>query len=72
MKNLAVEKLFADVIYLDQNKYLALDLPESLRRLPDLLIPDTDTNKTFLLEVKFRKKFTESSAQGLYEKLKRR
>jgi hypothetical protein len=68
---LGVEELFADVIYLDQEKYLALDLPEPLRRLPDLLVADTESNKTFLLEVKFRKDLTESSAQGLYDELKR-
>ena len=68
---LGVEELFAEVIYLDQEKYLALDLPEPLRSLPDLLIADIDTNKTFLLEVKFRKELTESSAQGLYQELNR-
>ena len=48
---LGVEELFTEVIYPDQEKYLALDLPEPLRSLPDLLIADIDTNKTFLLGV---------------------
>ena len=59
---LGVEELFTEVIYPDQEKYLALDLPEPLRSLPDLLIADIDTNKTFLLGVcpNFEAKFHKS------------
>ncbi len=68
---LGVEEVFNEIIYLDEDKYLALNLPENLRFLPDLLVAEHDLKRAFLVEVKFRRIFTEKSAQSLYRELEK-
>src|SRR6266446_8218665 len=68
---LGVEELFVEVTQLDEKQYKMLNLPLALRYLPDFLIADSTLNKAFLLEVKFRKDFNESTAQSLHYELMR-
>lgn len=68
---LGVEEVFNEIIYLDEEEYQALNLPENLRFLPDLLVAEHDLECAFLVEVKFRKVFTEKSAKSLYKELER-
>jgi hypothetical protein len=68
---LGVEEVFNEIIYLNEEKYRALNLPENLRFLPDLLVAEHNLERAFLVEVKFRKAFTEESAKSLYEELER-
>jgi hypothetical protein len=62
---LGVEELFIEVTHLDEAKYKALNLPLALRYLPDFLIAESDLSTAFLLEVKYRKIFNESTIQAL-------
>lgn len=66
---LGIEELFGEIKYLDLPSYMSLNLPLQLRYLPDLLVSDKDTKKAYMVEVKFRKQFDESSAQNLYDEL---
>lgn len=68
---LGVEEVFNEIIYLGEEEYRALNLPENLRFLPDLLVAEHDLERAFLVEVKFRKAFTEKSARLLYRDLER-
>lgn len=68
---LGVEELFVEVTQLDEKQYKALNLPLALRYLPDFLMADSTLNKAFLLEVKFRKDFNESTTQSLHYELTR-
>jgi hypothetical protein len=40
VKRFGIEELFDEVKYLDREQYKALDLPEQLRTIPDLLVTD--------------------------------
>jgi hypothetical protein len=68
---LGVEEVFDEIIHLDEEQYLALNLPLTLRYLPNFLVLNQELNKAVLLEVKFRKTFDELTMQSLYEELKR-
>lgn len=67
---LGIEELFGEIKHIDLPQYQALNLPLNLRSLPDLLVAELDLSKAFLVEVKFRKEFTEQAAQSLYGILK--
>jgi len=45
---LGIEELFGEIKYIDLPQYLGLNLPLSLRYLPDLLVADGDLTKAFL------------------------
>jgi len=52
---LGIEELFREVKGLSEPEYKKLDLPMTLRHLPDLLVADKGLTKAWLVEVKFRK-----------------
>jgi hypothetical protein len=66
---LGIEELFGEIKYLDLPSYMELKLPLQLRSLPDLLIANIETNKVYMVEVKFRKQFDEISAKDLHDEL---
>jgi hypothetical protein len=66
---LGIEVLFDEVKYLDRERYLGLGLPEQLRTLPDLLVADPGVTWAKLIEVKFRRSFTRSTAKELFATL---
>jgi hypothetical protein len=66
---LGIEELFGEIKYLDLPEYMALNLPLQLRHLPDLLVADRETKNAYLVEVKFRQRFDDVSANNLYEEL---
>ncbi|MDP3063993.1 MAG: hypothetical protein Q8O40_12405 [Chloroflexota bacterium] len=67
---LGIEELFAEVKHIDLQQYMGLNLPLQLRYLPDLLVAEIDMTNVFLVEVKFRRKFDQASAESIYEELK--
>jgi hypothetical protein len=68
---LGIEELFREVKSIELEQYRAMNLPAQLRYLPDLLVTSTATNQACLVEVKFRRRFDDSSARALFEKLER-
>jgi hypothetical protein len=66
---LGIEELFGEIKYLDLQAYMALNLPLQLRYLPDLLVASREMKQVYMVEVKFRQRFDESSAKNLYEEL---
>ncbi len=68
---LGIEELFGEIKHVDLQQYLGLNLPLQLRYLPDLLVAEMDMTNAFLVEVKFRRKFDEASAESIYGELKR-
>lgn len=67
---LGIEEQLNEVMYLDALKYAKMDLPRALRLLPDILAIDTQSDVPFLVEVKYRKNFSNAVAASLYERLK--
>jgi hypothetical protein len=68
---LGIEELFSEVKHIDLQQYQNLSLPLQLRYIPDLLVAEIDMTHVFLVEVKFRKRFDEASAQSLFDELDR-
>jgi hypothetical protein len=68
---LGIEELFVDIKHIDLRKYMGLNLPLPLRYLPDLLVAEFDMTNAFLVEVKFRRKFDQNSAESIYDDLKK-
>jgi hypothetical protein len=66
---LGIEELFGEIKYLDLQSYMTLNLPLQLRSLPDLLVANKEISKVYMVEVKFRKRFDETSAKDLYDEL---
>jgi len=67
---LGIEELFGEVKHMDYTDYLNLHLPKRLRTLPDLLVATRDLSRALLVEVKFRKAFSEAAARDLHKTLK--
>lgn len=67
---LGVEELFTEIIYLDKSRYEALNLPQQLRFLPDLLVAEPDLSKAFLLEVKFRRALDKAALKSVHSELR--
>lgn len=66
---LGIEELFGEVKYIDLPTYRSLRLQPQLRSLPDLLVATLTMSEAFLVEVKFRKRFDEGTAEELYREL---
>ncbi len=64
-----IEELFREIKHIDLAQYQSLNLPLHLRTLPDLLVAELDVSKAYLVEVKFRKGFTERAARSLHREL---
>ena len=67
---LGIEELFGEVKHVNLQQYMRLNLPLQLRYLPDLIVAEIDMTNVFLVEVKFRRKFDQASAESVYEELK--
>jgi hypothetical protein len=68
---LGIEELCREVKYKDLAQYRQLALPERLRCLPDLLVVSPGGNRTFLVEVKYRRCFDDASARRLFKAIHR-
>ena len=68
VKRIGIEELCPDILPLTEKQYKALHIPQELRRMPDLIALDLDTDhlSSFLLEVKFRSVFTKKVMQDLH------
>ena len=55
---LGVEKVIREIVSLDQERYSRLDLPVTLRSMPDFLVSEIDMSFAWLVEVKYRKEFS--------------
>lgn len=66
---LGVEELFDEVKYLNREQYLGLGLSDGIRTLPDLLVTDPGVRWARLIEVKFRRRFDRTTADGLIDDL---
>src|SRR5258707_4631421 len=68
---LGIEELFREVKFKELAEYRELALPEQLRCLPDLLVASPVENRALLVEVKYRRRFDEPAARGLFAALER-
>jgi len=68
---LGIEEVFREIKDKGIEEYRALQLPAQLRYLPDLLVASLEANQSFLVEVKFRRRFDEGAARGLFDHLER-
>jgi hypothetical protein len=68
---LGIEELFGEIKFKQLEEYQALKLPMQLRYLPDLLVASHELTEAFLVEVKFRRRFDERTAQAVFKKLER-
>lgn len=66
---LGIEEVIREMAELSQERYLALSLPDSLRKLPDFFATNKDRSKSWLIEVKFRKTWTNEVRDELELKL---
>lgn len=69
VERLGIEELFSDLKHLDYESYVKLDLPENLRKLPDLLVSDLRSKECWMIEVKYRRKLDKQNAESLYNTL---
>ncbi len=58
---LGIEEVVREVITLSKVEYKLLGLPDELRSLPDFLVTNKDMSKSFLLEVKYRKTWSDET-----------
>jgi len=66
---LGIEEVIREVSALSLEKYLTLDLPSSLRELPDFFAVNSERTQSWLIEVKFRKTWNDVVRRELGEKL---
>ena len=64
-----IEEILDEIKLLDLQQYLALGLPHELRTLPDLLVVELDVSHAFLVEVKYRRSFDDTTAASLHDEL---
>lgn len=57
---LGVEEVVREVSELDIKQYHSLNLPQSLRKLPDFLAVNAERTQSWLIEVKFRKTWNDT------------
>lgn len=66
---LGIEEVIRELSSIDQPQYLNLNLPQSLRSLPDFLVADTSITRTWLVEVKYRRRWDSAAIESLRAKL---
>lgn len=66
---LGIETVVREVISLSKCEYSELGLPNQLRTMPDFLITNKSYDKSYLLEVKYRKKWDTETIESLYSGL---
>ena len=67
---LGIEAVLREVAALPKEEYLKLGLPIQLRKLPDFFVSNHDIDKTWLVEVKYRKKWNDEVQTRLEEEIK--
>lgn len=67
---LGIEEIVREVKYLNMEEYQGLNLPTALRKLPDFFVSLTDFSKSFLIEVKFRKAWSNLTKRQLGDQLR--
>lgn len=66
VRRVGVENILGSFLGFGSDEYHRFALREPLRRIPDLLVIDPHLLRTELVEVKFRRSFTESVARQLH------
>jgi len=66
---LGIEEVIREVNFLNEKNYLAWNLPTPLRKMPDFFVIDKDYKKHYLVEVKYRKVWNETTFKALYKEL---
>lgn len=64
-----VEETWRELAQLKEQDYLALRLPKTLRQLPDFFVSDYPIKNTWLVEVKYRKEWSNSIRDELGSQL---
>ncbi|WP_442854741.1 hypothetical protein [Fischerella sp. PCC 9605] len=67
---LGVEEIIREVKNLSMEEYIELGLSKKLRSLPDFLITDYSFQKSWLVEVKYRKRWNKSVKQDLGQQIR--
>lgn len=62
-----VEEVFREIKELEKEQ--VIELPTTLRKMPDFIVINQDKTKVFMVEVKYRKKWDEDTKQELSETL---
>jgi hypothetical protein len=62
---LGIEEVLRELSSLEQGRYQQLNLPPALRKLPDFFVADIEFEKTYLVEVKYRKYWNASTKRCL-------
>jgi hypothetical protein len=66
---LGIEEIVREVKNLSTEQYVALNLPKALRNLPDFFISCPDFKDSWLVEVKFRKRWNEETKKYLLDNI---
>lgn len=66
---LGIEEVVREVAELSIDRYLALELPMRLRKLPDFFVANADRTQSWLVEVKFRRTWNERTREELLDTL---
>lgn len=62
---LDIEEVIREVKDLSASEYNALDLPPVLKKMPDFFVTDKNFEKTWLVEVKYRRRWNEATKTAL-------
>jgi hypothetical protein len=65
-----IEEVWRDLSLLNEAEYTALKLPRTLRQLPDFFVASQSFKKTWLVEVKYRKEWSDEVRDALGRRLK--
>lgn len=66
---LGVEEVIREVSVLSNREYSNIELPEILRKMPDFFVADEGISKAWLVEVKYRKVWSNQVRQKLGEQI---
>src|SRR6266542_3865028 len=67
---LGIEAVLREVASLPKEDYLKLGLPIQLRKLPDFFVANHAIDKSWLVEVKYRKRWNEEVQESLEVEIK--
>ena len=67
---LGIEEIIREVRNLDSKAYINLGLSQTLRKLPDFFVALPDFQKTYLVEVKYRKNWSDSVRDRLGKEIR--
>lgn len=66
---LGIEGVIRELAILNESQYFALRLPNLLRRLPDFFVSDQSLSSASLIEVKYRKEWTNQTRELLGQQI---